>query len=248
MSTKATRASAYQNGHSLAEAAFKFAPEPMQRAYRWADKRKRACGAAAILNQIPTLRDPSVPSETKDQITQALGIDWRKGASDSFCDRDGKRYHRVLNHRQTDPIEYLGRMRNKLMADLHAGKFRAFGFVEPRKPNNRPVEVPDDVMKAPPEINWDTSAFSGNGLKFVAVRIVATDLVPSKSRPGPRSRKAEIVSAYDILSKTIEPRDNRKTVCDKVRTHIKNATDKEFGLSDDVIWPLVKSRHEGRKS
>ena len=246
MSTKATRTSLHKEGVSLAEAAFKFATEPMQRAYCWADNRKRARGAAAILNQIPTLRDPSVSAKMKDQIAEALGIGWRKGASDSFCDRDGKRYRRILSHSKTDPLEYILRMRTKLTADIHDGKFHALGYVEPRKPNDRPVAVPDDVMKANPQINWETSALCGNGLKFVAVRIVPVNRVASKSKPGPRPRDAEITSAYDDLRTRgiIKSNDNRKTVCDKIRTRLTNTTGKRYGLSPDTIWPHVKSRHE----
>lgn len=254
MSTKATRVSTYKKGYPLAEAAFKFAPEPMQRAYLWADKRKRARGAAAILNQLPTLRDSSVPPETKDHIAQALGIDWRKGSSDSFCDRDGRRYRRVLNHRKKDPIEYNGQMRTKLVADIHDGKFVARGYLEPRKPNDRSISVPDDVMKATPEIIWETSSLSGNGLKFVAVRLVPAgslnyqrdkDTDKSGKLKRRKSRKIEVVAAYTELRRATKicAADTYKAIHKKIYDLLVKRTGNPHGLRYSTLFPFIEEIH-----
>ena len=79
----------------------------------------------------------------------------------------------------------------------------------PRSPDDYPVLIPRDVW--PGKVAWPDSSVSGNGLDFVAVRIVANrtaeDLLTSNdlgSLPGPKkagrpSLKAGIIEAYQAL-------------------------------------------------
>lgn len=62
-------------------------------------------------------------------------------------------------------------LEDSILRKINDGALVAVGFLEPRKPIDRPALIPNDVWDG--EIDWKESTVKGNGLSYVAVRINA---------------------------------------------------------------------------
>ncbi len=77
-----------------------------------------------------------------------------------------------------DPIfeHYRGRwavrdeIREDLLVRIESGEYMAVGYSQPRKHGDFPVEIPIDIWEG--EIDWEKSTVKGNGLDYMAVRII----------------------------------------------------------------------------
>lgn len=100
-------------------------------------------------------------------------------------------------------------LQNYLLRLIGGGHVLTFGYALPRRPEDYPVLLPKDVWSG--KIGWSESLVKGNGLEFVAVRVVvsrtAQDLLeaneqrqlPAPKKTGRPSLKADIIEAYQAL-------------------------------------------------
>src|SRR2546429_62022 len=85
----------YLEGASLSDAMFRFAPERLALAYRWAVKRDFARGAVATRKKTAVTKNNAAPPATKEVIANSLKIDLQRPPNDPFCRRDPNEYKRV---------------------------------------------------------------------------------------------------------------------------------------------------------
>jgi hypothetical protein len=244
----------YREAVPSSEAMFRFAPERLARAYRWAVKRDFARGAVATLEQIAVLKDDMVPTSTKEVIANSLKIDLRHPPDDPFCRRDPSKYKRVrrsLPHHS----EYTNRLYFALRDAMRGGQFVAIGYELPRTSKSELVVIPRDVLESPSEMDLSDSYLCGNGLEYIAVRLLPSvefdsELFAKKQR-GRRSREPEILSTYDRLlaDGVISTDDTLMAVSRKIQKALVESTGLKSGLSHDAIGRAVKSPHtEAQKS
>ena len=99
------------------------------------------------------------------------------------------------------------RLKDYLMQLIGNGQVLAFGYALPRAPEDFPVRVPLDVWSG--KIDWYASTVKGNGLEFVAVRVLPIRFVqefapqkllpPEEKKSGRPSIQQEIFEAYESL-------------------------------------------------
>lgn len=101
------------------------------------------------------------------------------------------------------------RLQDYLLRLIGGGHVLALGYALPRRPEDYPAWIPLDVW--PGKIGWPESSVKGNGLEFVAVRVVTNrtaqgllsscdqGLLPAVKKTGRPSLKARIIEAYDAL-------------------------------------------------
>jgi len=94
------------------------------------------------------------------------------------------------------------------LARLQSGEFIAYGYCLPRKPEDKRVEIPNDVWRVWPSISWDNSTVKGQGLEFIQVgacpRPPQQQTLPAhETRPikkaGRPSVRPHILEAYEAL-------------------------------------------------
>jgi hypothetical protein len=98
-------------------------------------------------------------------------------------------------------------LRNRLIAQtltwIRTGQLRAFGYAEPRRPADSPIEVPGDLWSG--IVSWEKDLVERHGLKVAAVRLIPSVWLQDNSepkRPGRPSRIDEISAAYESLKST----------------------------------------------
>ena len=248
MSQREPKTALYKAGMALKDAAFSAAPKSLLDAYMWAEKRRNAKIAASALDQVPTLRSDSFPLLERKQMAEALGVNFDELDTNPFYNRDRSKYRRTLFSTKPVPSKYVGKICDALLAQMREDKFLAFGYALPRMPGDRPRRVPDDVIHSYPRVDWAASKISGNGLSFVAVRVVPavgiSMQVPQAAPTGRPSRKLEIQTAYTALRETaaITPGHNPKDVSKMIHAELK--TGGERGLGHKTIWRHVKALHD----
>jgi hypothetical protein len=175
----------WQQGLGAYQAAFHFAHTSLLDAYNAANEKKPTFDPA-------TVEPPSPNASVIEIITK--GLEAYKPYSDY----------------QTEIGEATRRIKNYLLQLIAGGHLKAYGYVIPRNPHDKPVLVPRDVWSG--KIDWSKSSVIGNGLEFAAVRIVSTSFenqvleqtnqrqLPKPNAPrGRPSVKIEIQRAYEAL-------------------------------------------------
>ena len=241
----------YRRGLSLADAAFEFAPDSLLRGYRWSCVWLKAKTAAVDLQLITTLRSHAISESTKTDIASQLKIDLRNPPNDPFCSRSFNKYLRVYRSDRRRPGDYERLFQTELIKDIHEGKYIVIGIELPRSSKSKPTRVPDDVLRSSFGVDWDESILAGNGLQFVAVRLVRADFERGtrKSR-GPESRGPEVTRKYKELVATgkIKPGDKPKVVTKRIHDAIVADPADDWGLHHVTIWRHVKPLHRSRRT
>ncbi len=124
-------------------------------------------------------------------------------------------------------------LKDYLHSRVIGGKLLAIGYALPRSPTCTPVRIPTDVWNV--SVDWDTETVSGNGMKFVAVRIAALAdveqryaalpsgplqvVAPARERP---SQKEDIFNAYQSLKQqgAIDPSKSMASHYEPIRSHL----------------------------
>jgi hypothetical protein len=235
---------AYNSGAPPHDAVLKFVDdEILQRAHRWTVKRRAAHGAVGTLRAIQTLRSPATLDSTKDGLAQGLGIDWRKPPKDNFCDKDPDRYQRAGRLPKRYPEFYWKKLCAILEMEIRNGKYIVLGYVSPRNFADLPRKVPKDVIQSNAHIDFGSSTIAGNGLKFIAIRLVPADLVDaeieSDRAPAPHSKKFRVIAAYDSLTAS------GILKSDSSPKQVKSAVKEKLGgdVTEKTIWGHLKGRH-----
>jgi hypothetical protein len=116
--------------------------------------------------------------------------------------------HFAAGHAATDARREL---ENFIVGHLVAGNLLAVGFRVPRSPADAPFQIPLDTWEG--KINWADSTVAGNGLHFVAVRILprtwlrrtliendaAATAQPTPKPIGRPEKKAVVPKAFENL-------------------------------------------------
>jgi hypothetical protein len=243
MARKPSLPKLYQRGISLADAASQFAPESLVKKRRYAVARWKAKVAAADLHLIATLRSPTASEALKAQLASQLKIDLRNPKNEPFCNRDPNKYLRTYRSDRLRPDDYDRWFEEELVNDIRDGKYFVLGIELPRSSKSKPARVPDDVLRSSFGVDWHESILAGNGLKFVAVRVVPLSCEHPTSGGasiGRGSRKSEIQRVYMELRKLgkIKPRDPPKSVENAIRKELIKSEEDDWGLH-----PRTISRH-----
>jgi len=142
----------------------------------------------------------------------------------------------------------------------------AIGFQAPRIQESEPCMVPADVWDG--TIAWEDDRLTGNGLSFVGVRVApplskeALDTLPEPPREdkvaamptepvrpearGPKSRKEEIIAAYQGLKRGSYVDENTplKQLGPAIREYLKANTPleewRERGLGDETVRRVIQ--------
>lgn len=105
-------------------------------------------------------------------------------------------------------------LQDYLLRLIGGGHVLVLGYALPRQPEDYPVLIPIDVWRG--KIGWAESLVKGNGLEFVAVRVVVSRTaqglleaneqrqLPAPKKTGRPSLKADIMEAYEALRDTRE--------------------------------------------
>ena len=114
----------------------------------------------------------------------------------------------IENWQETGELER--KLQDHVIRFITGGKLVVYGYALPRSVNDHPVQIPADVWSG--NIGWRKSTVSGNGLEFVAVRVlpkkthdqiterdVGQFLPPPRKMIGRHSHKVVILEAYDEL-------------------------------------------------
>ena len=108
-----------------------------------------------------------------------------------------------LNHKASENA----RRENNFLRKIIKESLVAIGYEAPRQLNSALTYIPTDIW-SDRKINWKSSEIEGNGLKFVAVRIIpkkAKELISESElkiqikKPGRPSSKKYILGAYQKL-------------------------------------------------
>lgn len=148
------------------------------------------------------------------------------------------------------------RLERAVLIGVRKGALKAYGFVVPRRAEDRPVEVPADLWSYP--VMWDKSAVSGNGMRVEAVRVIESRRqvqlladqteVPEPRRQGRPSKRSLILRAFDALDAegAIDRQGPIKAVGGQIRAWIAENAPEKFekgkGLGDGVIYEATKAR------
>jgi len=147
---------------------------------------------------------------------------------------------------------------------IFSGDLVGYGYATPRKPDDLPARIPDDVWDG--KVNWSASSVTGAGLKFVSVRLVdekkaealkladvrkridegATAFPIAAAKAGRKSRRGEILAAYKTLeAEGAVTKDTPKAILGhEIRTfilkHVSAEDRSETGLSDETIRRIIR--------
>ena len=147
----------------------------------------------------------------------------------------------------TFPSDVVREMQLQLLDKLRERKLILIGYEPPRRVDDEPIEVPNEVIQSPFLIDWISSEISGSGLTFVAVRVVPANVIPElgriepRKRLGRRSRKAEIIGTHSRLCAEgkIDRDDLLETVASLIYEDLKHLG--TSGLSSKTIKRHVSS-------
>ncbi len=139
-------------------------------------------------------------------------VDLRVQEDDSLSDRFSKLYDACKPrwHLMNMASDIRRQMRDHVRKEIANGRLIGYGFALPRHADDAPRPVPADLWAC--KVDWETSKVSGNGLEFIAVRIVSVEMVEylnrdtvaeqsSPRRPAGRPAVGpEIRAAFDALA------------------------------------------------
>ncbi|TAN59447.1 MAG: hypothetical protein EPN20_15040 [Magnetospirillum sp.] len=145
-------------------------------------------------------------------------------------------------------------MQTTFLRQALTGRFIAYGFVTPRKPDDQPTEVPADLWQR--TIDWKKSEIEGHGLRMAGVRLLLPSSVPQilaempktdikPVRPGRPSLRPRIEAAYAALkaagridlSQTLSSHFPSIVIFVKAQAGI--TEEKPRGLSDKLLYKVL---------
>jgi hypothetical protein len=138
------------------------------------------------------------------------------------------------------------RLQDDLLESLFNGQFIATGFVRSIIPRPKPVIIEPDIFDGDANVDWRNSIISNLGVTYDNVRIGDPDELvtrPQKRIGRPGSGEA-INAAIDILLNS-DPKfctENRKTACEKIRSHLGNQATDQSGLSDINLAKYIRRK------
>lgn len=226
----------YAKGVPLVEAVTRLSPPKWRREQQYAIKRDTAKNAALIRMAMETFQENGASARALQlSAPTAVGAQHLPSVISS---NTSIRYRRLIASRKPDASTYERRMQTAICSALLTGQYIAIGFEIPRKASDAPIFVPADLLRSIGCFDWKKSRIQGNGLTIEVVRLVHKDwlaptppsqplpalpsaLVPDavgKARPGPKSRKDEVLVAYrELLTRgEIASRDDYKVMWQKI--------------------------------
>ena len=223
---------AYRSGLSLKLATFKYAPPELLKAF---------CEDASIRREQEGWSD--------ERIAQAMSVDAKTFRANPYYKLSLAKCPGTLRSEKLFPSQHLEKLQIALFDGLRDLKRQLVGYLLPRSIDDLPILIPPELIQLHYVTDWDSSVISGNGLVFVAVRVVPAERIdePSCAEPrnklGRRSRKDEIIATYSRLrAKKIRQEDERGTVIKLIYEELKHLG--ASGLSAKTIWRHVSSLHQ----
>lgn len=155
------------------------------------------------------------------------------------------------------PVEDQKALEERLKANclryVREGNLHAFGYAAPRRPDDHPIEVPNDLWTHP--VYWRNDTLIGDGLEMVAVRLIPAkwilqlqEISPQKParRQGRPSREHQILEAWNTLlaNGEIDFKAHKIDAYRKVREEVmKRQPDQgETGLGNDALRKTLAER------
>ncbi len=147
----------------------------------------------------------------------------------------------------------------RIVGFLKAGQLVGLGYALPRAPDAMPVRIPSDVWAG--RIHWKDDKVEGNGLAFIAVRIVRPIAAaptqkalrapePTKGRPSRRDQLEAAFHALDDEGRIPNHPDNKKALfnalLDKLDELYPEQAGDRRGLSDKTLYKLVSDLIEAK--
>ncbi len=145
-----------------------------------------------------------------------------------------------------------GAARDAFFDQVFSRELIGYGYAVPRRPEDVPTRIPDDVWEG--KIDWSKSAVNGSGLSFVSVRLVDSEYdhtvpdampdeesmptPPESSKVGRPTKKQLILEAFDygVANKLIDCSKSNKAIYNQVFQLIRAHWPAEFeggkGLGD----------------
>lgn len=160
----------------------------------------------------------------------------------------------------TEQLEIHRELEKRLLGFLSRGQLVGIGYSLPRTPDARPAEIPQDVWTG--RVKWDKDEVDGNGLRFIAVRVVRPQTVAStpqiqtlapdisKGRPSRREQVEAAFWALDKEGRIPDFPDNKKSlfapIIDKIDELFPEEAGNRAGLRDKTLYSIISNLLDAR--
>jgi hypothetical protein len=212
----------WENGIPLPDAPTYFASRKLRQRYDSPQAQAKSLGSTLLSAQT---------SERSNDEKLRTGFQQISNALDNFGAR----------------LNALSEMRGLILWSLTNGKLSAYGFTIPRKIDDLPQKIPNDLFQKE-FFNWGKSSIKGAGLEFTSVRIVDPRWIKSdpselenRRPPGRPTSKIAISAAIKSLigEKRLPNTNSRKSNIELVRARVHELFPDQFpgdkGLKRETI-------------
>lgn len=244
---------AYDAGVPLPFAALHFAPKELSDKRAKLQKASEEKAEAQCRLAAATMRRPDVHESTKQSLARTFEIDLKRLETDSNYLKPSPEDAALVAH-DIDFKAVEHGIAEAFWRQMHDGTLTAIGYVAPRKLEDPPVIVSEEIIKSCSRFTRffgnDFDEIMAAGLHFLAVRIARTDSLQKFETRGRRSRRQEIISSFKKLKarKKISTGAPWKFAQGQIRDDLVKTPEDDWGLEIDAVMRALKGLHHPKRS